>query len=53
MVEASSDLTAWAKNKLEVEAKFDEKECKVTITPKNPTDKAFMRVVIPHDQGVE
>ena len=49
MVEASSDLSDWEKNKLEVEAEFD--EGKVTITPKGSPDKAFMRVVIPKDPG--
>ena len=47
MVEASSDLSAWAANKLEVEAEFD--AGKVTITPKTTTNKAFMKVVIPKD----
>ena len=53
MVEASSDLTDWAKNKLEVNAEFDPDEYKVTITPTKSTDKAFMRVKIPQDPGVK
>lgn len=57
MVEASSDLIAWNDHILEVTATFEEGEegdaGKVTITPKDPTDKAFMKVVIPKDPGVE
>ena len=53
MVEASSDLAAWAKHRLEIEATFvpgEEGEAgRVTITPKDPTDRAFMKVVIPQD----
>ena len=49
MVEATSDLSDWAKNKLEVDATFD--EGKITITPQGSPDKAFMRVVIPKDPG--
>lgn len=55
MVEATSDLTDWVtdEHKLDVKAEFDPNEYKVTITPVNPTDKAFMRVVIPKDPGVK
>lgn len=53
MVEASSDLSDWAANKLEVEATFEPGEegeaGKVTITPKGATDKAFLKIVIPKD----
>lgn len=49
MVEASSDLSDWAKNKLEITAAFDEATSTVTVTPKDATDKAFMKVVIPKD----
>ena len=53
MVEASSDLTDWEKNKLEVKAEFDEETSRVKITPEEATDKAFMRVRIPKDPGVK
>ena len=36
-----------------VKAEFGEKTSMVTITPEDPTDKAFMKVVIPQDPGVE
>ena len=54
MVEATSDLTDWVtdEHKLEVEAEFNKDTSMVKITPKDPTDKAFMRVVIPKDPGV-
>lgn len=53
MVEASSDLSDWAKNKLEVKAEFDEATSMVTITPQGSPDKAFMRVVIPKDPDIK
>ena len=53
MIEASRDLTDWAKNKLEVTVEFDEETSRVTITPEKPTDKAFMRVKIPKDPEVK
>ena len=53
VVGASSDLTDLAKKELELMAEFDDPLSKVTINPKDSTDKAFMKVVIPKDPGVE
>ena len=47
MVAASSDFSDWETYKLEVEATFN--DGKVTITPKDATDKAFLKIVIPKD----
>ena len=52
-VEASSDLTDLTKTILEVKAEVGETQDKLTIKPKDPTDKAFMKVVIPPDPGAE